>query len=93
MSPNDSHECIQTEQFTEIQAKLASNDEKLKTIFTVNNKLEETLIKLDETQGQLAIQLSELNSAFKTTKYLFTLSTALFGGIFVFLITELIKII
>lgn len=90
--PNE-HECTQTEQFTEIQKRLTSNEEKVKTIFTVNNRLEETLNNLDETQGQLAIQLSELNSAFKTTKYLFTLSTALFGGIFVFLITELIKII
>lgn len=93
MSPNDQHECVQIEKFSEIQKRLTSNEEKIKTVFGENSKLEQTLEKLDTTQAELTIQLAQLNSAFTTIKYMTGLSTALFGGIFVFLITEIIKII
>ena len=93
MSPNDAHECVKIEKFTEIEKRLTSNEEKVKTIFTENTKLDQTLEKLDKTQNELTIQLAQLNSAFTTIKYLVGLFIAVFGGIFVFLITELIKII
>lgn len=87
------HDCIQTEQFKNIEKRLTSNEEKVKTIFNQNNKLEDTLKKLDATQDKLAIEIAQLNSAFNTIKYLISISIALFGTIFAFLITELIKLI
>lgn len=62
------HDCIQTEQFRNIEKRLTSNEEKIKTIFTQNNKLEETLKKLDCTQDRLAIEIAELNNTFTILK-------------------------
>lgn len=87
------HDCIQTEQFKNIEKRLTSNEEKIKTIFTQNDKLEETLKKLDCTQDRLAIEIAELNNTFTILKWLISILIALFGGVFVFLVTELIKLI
>ena len=92
MSPSN-HDCIKTEQFTRIEKRLTSNEEKVKTIFKHTDKLEETLKKLDCTQDKLAIEIAQLNNTFTILKWLVSILIALFGGIFVFLITELIKII
>lgn len=87
------HDCIQTEQFKNIEKRLTSNEEKIKTIFTQNDKLEETLKKLDCTQDRLAIEIAELNNTFTILKWLISILITLFGGVFVFLVTELIKLI
>lgn len=91
--PPEPHDCFHEEQFINIEKRLTSNEEKVKTIFKQNDKLEETLKKLDCTQDRLAIEIAELNNTFTILKWLVTILIALFGGIFVFLVTELIKII
>ena len=92
MSPSN-HDCIHTEQFTRIEKRLTSNEEKVKTITTETTRLEKTLDKLDATQDKLAIEIAQLNSMFNTMKWLIGVGIALFGGIFIFLIKELIKLI
>ncbi|WP_305555338.1 hypothetical protein [Methanobrevibacter sp. V74] len=89
----DIHDCVREETFINIEKRLTSNEEKVNTITTETTRLEKTLNKLDATQDKLAIEIAQLNSAFHTIKYLIGISIALFGTIFAFLITELIKII
>lgn len=87
------HDCVREEQFTNIEKRLTSNEEQIKTIFKQNNRLEETLNKLDATQDKLTVEIAELNNTFNILKWLVTILITLFGGIFVFLVTELIKLI
>lgn len=87
------HDCVREEQFTNIEKRLTSNEEQIKTIFKQNNRLEETLNKLDATQDRLTVEIAELNNTFNILKWLVTILITLFGGIFVFLVTELIKLI
>lgn len=87
------HDCVREEQFTNIEKRLTSNEEQIKTIFKQNNRLEETLNKLDATQDKLTVEIAELNNTFNILKWLVTILITLFGRIFVFLVTELIKLI
>lgn len=89
----NNHDCVREEQFINIEKRLTSNEEKVQTITNETTRLEQTLDKLDATQDNLAVEIAKLNSAFNTIKYLIGISIALFGTIFAFLITELIKLI
>ncbi|MDO5824664.1 hypothetical protein [Methanobrevibacter sp.] len=89
----ENHECVREEQFINIEKRLTSNEEKVKTIFKQNDKLEETLKKLDCTQDRLAIEIAELNNTFTILKWLVGVLITLFSGMSVFLVTELIKLI
>lgn len=93
MTHNTNNNCIREDQFTNIENRLTANEEKIKTIFKQNNRLEETLNKLDATQDRLTVEIAELNNTFNILKWLVTILITLFGGIFVFLVTELIKLI
>lgn len=90
---HNNHDCVREEQFTNIENRLTSNEEQIKTIFKQNNRLEQTLTKLDATQDKLAIEIAQLNTTFNILKWLVSILIALFGGIFIFLVTELIKLI
>lgn len=87
------HDCIQTEQFKNIEKRLTSNEEKVEVALNQTDNLEDTLKKLDATQDKLAIEIAQLNTTFNILKWLIGILITLFGGIFVFLITELIKLI
>ncbi|DBA59593.1 TPA_asm: hypothetical protein CBHJFHIM_00033 [Methanobrevibacter gottschalkii virus vir075] len=89
----NNHDCVREEQFINIEKRLTSNEEKVQTITNETTRLEQTLNKLDATQDNLTVEIAKLNSAFNTIKYLIGISIALFGTIFAFLITELIKLI
>lgn len=90
---HNNHDCVREEQFTNIENRLTANEEQIKTIFKQNTRLEQTLTKLDATQDKLAIEIAELNNTFNILKWLVTILITLFGGISVFLVTELIKLI
>lgn len=92
MSP-DIHDCLREETFINIEKRLTSNEEKVEVVLNQTDKLEDTLKKLDATQDNLTVEIAKLSSAFNTIKYLIGISIPLFGTIFVFLITELIKLI
>lgn len=89
----ENHECVREEQFINIEKRLTSNEEKVKTIFKHTDKLEETLKKLDCTQDKLAIEIAQLNNTFTILKWLVGILITLFSGVSVFLVTELIKLI
>lgn len=89
----DNHDCVREETFINIEKRLTSNEEKVEVVLNQTDNLEYTLKKLDATQDKLAIEIAQLNTTFNILKWLVSILIALFGGIFVFLITELIKII
>lgn len=85
--------CVHEDQFIDLEKRVTSNEEQIKTIFKQNTRLEQTLTKLDATQDRLTVEIAELNNTFNILKWLVTILITLFGGIFVFLVTELIKLI
>lgn len=85
--------CVHEDQFIDLEKRVTSNEEQIKTIFKQNTRLEQTLNKLDATQDRLTVEIAELNNTFNILKWLVTILITLFGGIFVFLVTELIKLI
>ena len=78
--------CFQESRITAVEQQVA-------TIFHNQDKIESTLEKLDKTQDKLAISIAELNRTFQVLKVIGGIIMVLFGGIAVFLITELIKMI
>lgn len=81
-----SHHCIQEE-------RLARLEEKTKTIFLEQNKLNETLELINHTQIQLLQEITHLNSVINTLKWTLGILIAIFGGVFVFITSEIIKLI
>ena len=75
------------------ESRITAVEEKITTIFHNQDKLEGTLDKLDKTQDKLAISIAELNRTFQVLKVIGGILVALFGGIAVFLVTEVIKMI
>lgn len=75
------------------EERVARLEEKVHTLFTEQEKINKLLEGLNETQVQLLQQITELGSIMNTLKWTLTLFIALFSGIFVFIITEIIKII
>jgi len=75
------------------QQEITRLEEKVKTLFAEHQKLNETLATLNETQVELLKQITNLSSIINTLKWTLTLMVAIFGGLFVFITSEIIKII
>lgn len=85
-TPNTSHHCNKETEITRLE-------EKVKTLFIEHNKLNETLSNINKTQMELLTQITNLSSIINTLKWTLTIMIAIFGGLFVFILTEVIKII
>lgn len=75
------------------ESRITAVEEKITTIFHNQDKIESTLDKLDKTQDKLAISIAELNRTFQVLKVIGGILVTLFGGIAVFIIIEIIKMI
>lgn len=82
----DQHYCIHEE-------KLARLEEKIKTIFLQQDKLDDTLELINRTQIELLQEITHLNSIINTLKWTLGILIAVFGGVFVFILSEIIKLI
>ena len=83
---NPNHICIK-------QSEIARLSEKVKTLFLEYEKLNDTLKAINATQMELLKQITNLSSIINTLKWTITIMIAFFGGLFVFLISEVIKLI
>lgn len=86
MVGNPSHYCIK-------QEEIARLGEKIKTLFLEYEKLNDTLRTLNTTQMELLTQITNLGSIINTLKWTITIMIALFGGLFIFILSEVIKLI
>ena len=75
------------------EQKLARLEEKVKTIFLEQNKLDDTLELINRTQIELLQEITHLNSIINTLKWTLGILIAVFGGVFVFILSEIIKLI
>ena len=57
------------------------------------NEFKKRMDKLDSNLDKLCINVAEVNSILSTLKWVLGISIALFGGIFCFLVTDLIKLL
>ena len=80
------HYCIHEE-------KLARIEERIKTIFLQQDKLDETLDLINKTQIEILQEITHLNSIINTLKWTIGILIAVFGGVFVFILSEIIKLI
>ena len=80
------HSCIHEERFARL-------DEKIKTIFLQQDKIDETLELINKTQIELLTEITHLNSIINTLKWTLGILIAVFGGVFVFILSEIIKLI
>ena len=78
--------CIQEQRISRLE-------EKVKTIFLQQDKIDETLELINKTQVQLLQEITHLNSIIKTLKWTLGILIAVFGGVFVFILSEIIKLI
>lgn len=76
-----------------IEERVAKLEEKVSTLFTEQEKLEGLLHDVQETQVELLKQVTNLTTVINTLKWTLTLFVTLFGAVFVFMVTEIIKII
>lgn len=83
---HQAHYCIHEE-------KIARLEEKIKTIFLQQDKLDETLELINKTQIELLQEITHLNSIINTLKWTLGILIAVFGGVFVFILSEIIKLI
>lgn len=83
---NDQHFCIQED-------RIARLEEKVKTIFLQQDKIDDTLELINQTQIQLLQEITHLNSIINTLKWTLGILIAVFGGVFVFILSEIIKLI
>lgn len=83
---SQNHHCIHEE-------KLARLEEKVKTIFLQQDKIDETLELINKTQIELLTEITQLNSIINTLKWSLGVLIAVFGGVFVFVLSEIIKLI
>ena len=86
MSQNRQHYCIHEEQ-------IARLEERVKTIFLEQDKLQDTLDLINHTQIELLQEITHLNSIINTLKWTLGILIAVFGGVFVFILSEIIKLI
>lgn len=87
---------ILTNKNTEIctkEAEIAILEQRIGVIETNEDKIEQILISFEKTQDLLREEIQKLNTTFNVLKWSLGISITMFAGIFVFLITELIKII
>lgn len=83
---NNQHYCIHEE-------RIARLEEKVKTIFLQQDKIDETLELINKTQIELLTEITHLNSIINTLKWTLGILIAVFGGVFVFILSEIIKLI
>lgn len=88
MTPPEMHD-----DYCKQESRITAVEQQVNTVSNNQNKFEDTLKKLDETQDKLAISIAELSNTFKVLQVIGGISVTLFAGIAVFLITELIKMI
>lgn len=82
----DDHSCVKEKDFAVIDGRIAILEKR-------DERFERTIEKLNETQERLVTEMASLHRVFNVVKYILSISIALFGGIFVFLMVEIIKII
>ena len=75
------------------EERLARLEEKVRTIFIAQDKLDETLDLINRTQMELLQEITHLNSIINTLKWTLGILIAVFGGVFVFILSEIIKLI
>jgi uncharacterized FlaG/YvyC family protein len=75
------------------EKRITRLEEKNKNVETKEQDLEETLERLNETLQQLCALNAKTQATFDTLKWVISITIMLFGAIFVFLVTELIKLI
>ena len=80
--------------------KFCNQESRITRLEAISDKREEEISLLNESITQLTSEMIEMNKSltgveatFSSLKYVITVAIALFGGIFVFLTAELIKII
>ena len=83
---NCQHQCIHEE-------RIARLEEKVKTIFFEQSKIDDTLELINRTQIELLQEITHLNSIINTLKWTLGILIAVFGGVFVFILSEIIKLI
>ena len=75
------------------EERIARLEEKVKTIFLEQSKIDDTLDLINRTQIQLLQEITHLNSIINTLKWTLGILIAVFGGVFVFILSEIIKLI
>lgn len=75
------------------EEKLARLEEKIKTIFLQQDKIDDTLELINKTQMELLTEITHLTSIINTLKWTLGILIAVFGGVFVFVVSEIIKLI
>lgn len=83
---NYHHHCI-------YEDRIARLEERVKTIFLEQDKLDDTLELINRTQVELLQEITHLNSIINTLKWTLGILIAVFGGVFVFILSEIIKLI
>ena len=83
---SDQHFCIHEE-------RLARLEERVRTIFLQQEKIDGTLELINHAQVQLLQEITQLNSIINTLKWTLGILIAVFGGVFVFILSEIIKLI
>lgn len=101
------HKCFKEQEIAELKKAIDKQEKhsirNYTDIRTQQAKYEELMIQrkamfkeireIKDCQNNLINEIVKISTSFKTIKYLIGIFLGLFGGIFVFLITELIKII
>lgn len=86
MGCDSMHECNNEERIVKLESTALYRHEKLE-------ELQKKLGTLNDEMTELSLSVHEVNSIFHTLKWIVSIGIAIFGGIFCFLLTELIKIV
>ena len=78
--------CVNEDRIVTLETKAKHRQHEL-------NEFKKRIDKLDSNLDKLCINVAEVNSILSTLKWILGISIALFGGIFCFLVTELIKLL
>ena len=78
--------CVNEDRIVTLETKAKHRQQEL-------NEFKKRIDKLDSNLDKLCINVAEVNSILSTLKGILGLSIALFGGIFCFLVTGLIKLL
>lgn len=80
------HQCINEDRLVKLEVYAKQRAQRIES-------LEKNLIDLDTNLKNLCMELTHINSILSTLKWVITVLIALFGGIIVFIVNELIKLI
>lgn len=78
--------CVNEDRIVTLETKAKHRQQEL-------NEFKKRIDKLDSNLDKLCINVAEVNSILSTLKWVLGISIALFGGIFCFLVTGLIKLL